>query len=32
MDHLLPEYEKLLQQIAETRATLKAQLKEALSR
>jgi type I restriction enzyme M protein len=32
VDHLLPEYEKLLQQIAETRATLKAQLKEALSR
>ncbi len=32
VDHLLPEYEKLLQQIAETRATLKAQLKDALSR
>jgi type I restriction enzyme M protein len=32
VDHLLPEYEKLLAQIAETRAKLKAQLMEALSR
>ena len=32
VDHLLPEYEKLLTQIAETRAKLKAQLKEALTR
>jgi type I restriction enzyme M protein len=32
VDHLLPEYEKLLAQIAETRAELKAQLQEALSR
>ncbi len=32
VDHLLPEYEKLLAQIAETRAALKAQLQEALSR
>lgn len=32
VDHLLPEYEKLLAQIAETRNTLKAQLMEALSR
>jgi type I restriction enzyme M protein len=31
VDHLLPEYEKLLAQIAETRAKLKAQLKEALT-
>ncbi len=32
VDHLLPEYEKLLAQIAATRAELKAQLQEALSR
>lgn len=32
VDHLLPEYEKLLEQIAATRAELKAQLKEALTR
>lgn len=32
VDHLLPEYEKLLTQSAETRAKLKAQLMEALSR
>jgi type I restriction enzyme M protein len=32
VDHLLPEYEKLLAQIAATRAALKAQLQEALSR
>lgn len=32
VDHLLPEYEKLLAQIAETRRKLKAQLMEALSR
>jgi type I restriction enzyme M protein len=32
VDHLLPEYEKLLAQIAETRAALKAQLMEALTR
>jgi type I restriction enzyme M protein len=32
VDHLLPEYEKLLAQIATTRAELKAQLQEALSR
>jgi type I restriction enzyme M protein len=32
VDHLLPEYEKLLAQIAETRGTLKAQLLEALTR
>ena len=32
VDHLLPEYEKLLAQIAETRSHLKAQLMEALSR
>ncbi len=32
VDHLLPEYEKLLAQIAETRAALKSQLLEALSR
>lgn len=31
-DHLLPEYEKHLAQIAETRAKLKAQLMEALTR
>jgi len=32
VDHLLPEYERLLAQIAETRAQLKAQLMEALTR
>ena len=32
VDHLLPEYEKLLAQIAETRAELKAQLLQALTR
>jgi type I restriction enzyme M protein len=32
VDHLLPEYEKLLAQIALTRGTLKAQLLEALTR
>jgi hypothetical protein len=32
VDHLLPEYEKLLTRIAETRGQLKAQLMEALSR
>jgi type I restriction enzyme M protein len=32
VDHLLPEYEKLLTQIAETRNALKAQLLEALTR
>jgi type I restriction enzyme M protein len=32
VDHLLPEYEKLLAQIAETRGQLKAQLMEALNR
>ena len=32
VDHLLPEYEKLLQQIAETRGQLKTQLMEALTR
>jgi type I restriction enzyme M protein len=32
VDQLLPEYEKLLVQIAETRSTLKAQLMEALTR
>ncbi|PTN38930.1 class I SAM-dependent DNA methyltransferase [Desulfonatronum sp. SC1] len=32
VEHLLPEYEKLLEQIAETRGKLKAQLMEALSR
>ncbi|MEO6095207.1 MAG: class I SAM-dependent DNA methyltransferase [Fibrobacteria bacterium] len=32
VDHLLPEYEKLLAQIAETRKLLKAQLMEALTR
>ena len=32
VDHLLPEYEKLLAQIAATRAALKAQLQEALTR
>src|SRR3972149_6165943 len=31
VDHLLPEYEKLLAQIAETRATLKKELHHALS-
>ena len=31
VDHLLPEYEKLLAQIAETRGQLKAQLLEALT-
>jgi hypothetical protein len=32
VDHLLPEYEKLLAQIDETRGKLKAQLMEALRR
>ena len=32
LDHLLPEYEKLLAQIAETQVRLKAQLMEALGR
>jgi type I restriction enzyme M protein len=32
VDHLLPEYEKLLAQIADTRGQLKAQLMEALTR
>ena len=32
VDHLLPEYEQLLAQIAATRAELKAQLQEALTR
>lgn len=32
VDHLLPEYEKLLEQIAATRAELKKQLQEALTR
>jgi type I restriction enzyme M protein len=32
VEHLLPEYERLLAQIAETRAALKAQLMEALTR
>ncbi len=32
VDHLLPEYENLLAQIAETRGQLKAQLMEALNR
>ncbi|GAB6057666.1 type I restriction-modification system subunit M [Desulfonatronum parangueonense] len=32
VEHLLPEYEKLLEQIAATRGKLKAQLMEALSR
>ena len=32
VDHLLPEYEKLLAQIAETRGALKAQLLDALTR
>ncbi len=32
VDQLLPEYEKLLAQIAQTRAQLKAQLMEALNR
>ena len=31
VDHLLPEYEKLLAQIAETRAQLKRELREALA-
>lgn len=31
VDHLLPEYEKLLQQIAETRAALKTELHKALT-
>ena len=31
VDHLLPEYEKLLAQIAGTRGQLKAQLMEALT-
>lgn len=32
VDHLLPEYEKLLTQIAATRGQLKTQLMEALNR
>ena len=32
VDHLLPEYEKLLEKIAETRNTLKNELQNALSR
>jgi len=32
VDHLLPEYEKLLSQIASTRAALKKELQQALSR
>ena len=32
VDHILPEYEKLLAQIAETRSQLKAQLLDALNR
>lgn len=32
VDHLLPEHEKLLVQIAKTREQLQAQLKEALER
>ena len=32
LDHLLPEYERLLAQIAETRGQLKTQLMEALTR
>ncbi|CAK0760384.1 hypothetical protein CCP3SC5AM1_2820003 [Gammaproteobacteria bacterium] len=32
VEHLLPEYEKLLGQIMETRNTFKAQLMEALTR
>jgi type I restriction enzyme M protein len=32
VDHLLPGYEKLLTQITQIRAQLKAQLKEALTR
>ncbi len=32
VDHLLPEYERLLAQVAETRKKLKAQLMEALTR
>jgi type I restriction enzyme M protein len=31
VDHLLPEYEKLLAQIAETRAALKKELHHALT-
>jgi type I restriction enzyme M protein len=31
IDHLLPEYEKLLVQIAETRAALKQELQHALT-
>ena len=31
VDHLLPEYEKLLSQIAETRAALKMELRQALT-
>ena len=31
VDHLLPEYEKLLAQIAATRAALKAELQNALT-
>ena len=31
VDHLLPEYEMLLSQIAETRATLKQELHRALT-
>ncbi len=31
VEHLLPEYEKLLAQIAETRAALKAELRRALT-
>jgi type I restriction enzyme M protein len=31
VDHLLPEYEKILAQIAETRAKLKQELHYALS-
>jgi type I restriction enzyme M protein len=31
VEHLLPEYEKLLEQIAETRAKLKDELHQALS-
>jgi hypothetical protein len=32
VDHLLPEYEKLLSQIAHTRSQLKSELQEALCR
>jgi type I restriction enzyme M protein len=32
VDHLLPEYEKLLAQVAKTKEQLKSQLQEALSR